>query len=222
MIETRYKNFLLLRVVAVEAEARKSDYEVVGSSVVHKLFMVVMLFLFWYVLSGRSDTKFLIYGVITAVVTTQITYPLLLVPNQSRTKCYFVFGVSPLKGIKYFFWLMYQLVLANIDVLLATTDQELAIDPRVLKFRFTADNPVASVVLANSITLTPGTVTMDVTNDGVYTIHALTPGAAEGIMAGDFPAHVARLFDEENDFLLIDDGSEIDEDYNVKVKGEKA
>ena len=103
---------------------------------------------------------------------------------------------------------MYQLIMANIDVLLATTDQELAIDPKVLKFRFTADNPVASVILANSITLTPGTVTMDVTNDGIYTIHALTPGAAEGIISGDFPAHVAHLCGEENDFLLMDDGSD--------------
>ncbi len=152
--------------------------------------------------------KFLIYGALTAVVTTMVTYPLLLVPNQSRTKYYFIFGVSPVKALSYFFWLMYQLIMANIDVLLATTDQELAIDPKVLKFRFTADNPVASVILANSITLTPGTVTMDVTNDGIYTIHALTPGAAEGIISGDFPAHVAHLCGEENDFLLIDDGSD--------------
>ena len=194
----------------MEAETRKSDCGVVGSPVVHRGFMMVALFLFWYVLSGRSDAKFLVYGAVTAVVTTRVTYPLLLVPNQSQTRRYFVFGVSPLKGLRYFLWLMYQLVLANIDVLLAVTDQELAIDPKVLKFRFTADNPVASVVLANSITLTPGTVTMDVTSDGIYTIHALTPGAAEGVRSGNFPAHVAWLFDEEDDFLLIDDGSDME------------
>lgn len=192
----------------MQAEKSKCDYEVVGSPFVHKVFLTVTMFLFWYILSGRDEMKFLIYGGITAVVTTMVTYPLLLVPNQERNKCYFIFGVSPVKGLCYFFWLMYQLVMANIDVLLATTDQELAIDPKVLKFRFTVDNPVASVVLANSITLTPGTVTMDVTNDGVYTIHALTPGAADGIISGDFPAHVAELFGEENDFLMLDDGSD--------------
>lgn len=191
----------------MQAETTKSEYEIVGSPVLHKIFLMGTLFLFWFILSGRAETKFLIYGALTAVVTTLVTYPLLLVPNQSRTKCYFVFGVSPVKGLSYFFWLMYQMVMANIDVLMATTDQELAIDPKVLKFRFNADNPVASVVLANSITLTPGTVTMDVTKDGIYTIHALTPGAAEGIISGDFPAHVAHLFGEENDFLLVDDGS---------------
>lgn len=200
----------------MEAEARKSDGGVVGSPVVHKGFMMVALFLFWYVLSGRSDAKFLMYGAITAAVTTVITYPLLLVPNRSGTRSYFVFGVNPLKGFRYFLWLMYQLIMANIDVLLAVADQEMAIDPKVLKFRFTADNPVASVVLANSITLTPGTVTMDVTRDGVYTIHALTLGAADGIRSGDFPAQVARLFGEEDDFLLIDDGSD------VEVKEERA
>ena len=192
----------------MQAETTKSDYEIVGSPLIHKTFLIGTLFLFWYILSGRTEMKFLIYGALTAVVTTMVTYPLLLVPNQSRTKCYFIFGVSPVKALSYFFWLMYQLIMANIDVLLATTDQELAIDPKVLKFRFTADNPVASVILATSITLTPGTVTMDVTNDGIYTIHALTPGAAEGIISGDFPAHVAHLCGEENDFLLIDDGSD--------------
>lgn len=106
--------------------------------------------------------------------------------------------------IMYFFWLMWQLVLANIDVLLATTGQELNIDPKVVRFRFRADNPMASVILANSITLTPGTVTMNVTDDGVYEIHALTVGAAAGVLMAGMQKKVADLYGEKFDFAVVE------------------
>ena len=99
---------------------------------------------------------------------------------------------------------MWQLVLANIDVLLATTGQELKIDPKVVRFRFRADNPMASVILANSITLTPGTVTMNVTDDGVYEIHALTVGAAAGVLDGGMQKKVADLYGEKFDFAVVE------------------
>ena len=158
----------------MEKQGVLNNKNIVGSSLIHKLSMFVVLFGFWMVLSGRTETKFIVYGLITALLTTWVTYPLLLVPNKDGSKQYFVFGVSIPKFIMYFFWLMWQLVLANVDVLLATTAQELDIDPKVVRFYFRADNPMASVVLANSITLTPGTVTINVTDDGLYEIHALT------------------------------------------------
>ena len=177
----------------MEKQGVLNNKNIVGSSLVHKLAMFVVLFGFWMVLSGRTETKFIVYGLITALVTTWVTYPLLLVPNKDGSKQYFVFGVSIPKFIMYFFWLMWQLVLANIDVLLATTAQELDIDPKVVRFYFRADNPMASVVLANSITLTPGTVTINVTDDGLYEIHALTRGAAAGVLDGSMQKKVADL-----------------------------
>ena len=108
----------------MEKQGVLNNKNIVGSSLVHKLAMFVVLFGFWMVLSGRTETKFIVYGLITALVTTWVTYPLLLVPNKDGSKQYFVFGVSIPKFIMYFFWLMWQLVLANIDVLLATTAQD--------------------------------------------------------------------------------------------------
>ena len=51
-------------------------------------------------------------------------------------------------------WLLKELVLANIDVVKATVRPELRIDPKVIRFVFRSDNPMAKVLLANSITLT--------------------------------------------------------------------
>ena len=179
----------------MEKQGVLNNNNIVGSTLVHKLAMFVVLFGFWMVLSGRTETKFIVYGLITAIVTTWVTYPLLLVPHKA---------VSIPKFIMYFFWLMWQLVLANIDVLLATTAQELDIDPKVVRFYFRADNPMASVVLANSITLTPGTVTINVTDDGLYEIHALTKGAAAGVLDGSMQKKVADLYGEKFDFAVAE------------------
>lgn len=188
----------------MEKQGVLNDKKIVGSSVLHMTGLALVLFAFWMVLSGRTETKFVVYGIITALVTTWITYPLLLVSNKDGSKKYFVFGVSIPKAIMYFFWLMWQLVLANVDVLLATTAQELEIDPKVVRFRFKVDNPMASVVLANSITLTPGTVTLNVTDDGLYEIHALTANAAAGVLDGGMQKKVADLYGEKFDFAVVE------------------
>lgn len=178
--------------------------EIVGSPSIHMLGMFIVLFAFWTILSGRTETKFFIYGVITAAVTTKITYPLMLVPNKDGSKRYFVFGVNIFRFIAYFIWLMWQLWLANVDVLLATTGLHLDIDPKVIRFYFRVDNPMAAVLLANSITLTPGTVTMNVTEDGLFEIHALTKGAAEGCLTGAMQKKIAALYGEKFDFAVAE------------------
>ena len=188
----------------MEKQGVLNNNNIEGSPLIHKLCLGVVLFGFWMVLSGRTETKFIVYGILTAVATAWLTYPLLLVPNKDGSKRYFVFGVSLPKFIMYFFWLMWQLVLANIDVLLATTSQELNIDPKVVRFYFKADNPMASVVLANSITLTPGTVTINVTDDGLYEIHALTAGAAVGVLDGSMQRKVAGLYGEKFNFAVAE------------------
>ncbi len=188
----------------MEKQGVLNEKQIVGSPTLHKLILALVLFAFWMILSGRTETKFVVYGIITAIVTTWVTYPLLLVSNKSNTRLYYVFGVSPIKALQYFVWLMWQLWLANVDVLFATTSQDLDIDPKVCRFYFRAENPMATVILANSITLTPGTVTLNVTDDGLYEVHALTKGAAEGLLDGGMQKKVAWLFGEELDFAVVE------------------
>lgn len=177
------------------------DDSIVGSPVVHLVSMAVLMFAFWLLLSGNTEVKFLTYGVLTAIIASWASYPLLLIPNAGQTKKYFIFGINPFKLVYYFFWLMWQLILANIDVIQATVRPELEINPCVVKFRYVADNPMAAVILANSITLTPGTVTMNVTQDGLFEVHALTDGAADGLEDPDgMPGKVAWLLGQDFQF----------------------
>lgn len=71
-------------------------------------------------------------------------------------------------------------------------------------FQANYDNPAARALLANSITLTPGTVTVDILEDGTYSVHALTEGAKAGLLDGTMQGKVARLFGETIDFRVLD------------------
>ncbi|MGN0941012.1 MAG: Na+/H+ antiporter subunit E [Selenomonadaceae bacterium] len=181
------------------------DKSIVGSPIAHLSSMTIMLYVFWLLLSGNTQPKFLIYGAITSIVASWVCYPLLLIPNFDGTKKYFVFGINPFKIVYYFFWLMWQLILANIDVIKATVRHELDINPCVVKFRYRIDNPMGTVILANSITLTPGTVTMNVTPDGLYEVHALTDGAADGLKdPSGMPGKVAWLLGQDFEFDVVE------------------
>ena len=166
----------------MEKESILKDRTIVGSPLTHLFSLGILMFVFWLALSGDFAVKFVVYGLITSAVVAWICYPLLLLPNADGTKKYFALGVSPIAFLCYSLWLLKELVLANIDVVKATVRPELRIDPKVISFVFRADNPMAKVLLANSITLTPGTVTINVTPEGIYEVHALTDGAAEGLL----------------------------------------
>ncbi len=174
------------------------DKTIVGSPVLHFIALSVCLFIFWLLLSGRLELKFIIYGIVTAVVCSYVCMPLLHVENLAGTKKYFVFKMSLPKLIVYIGWLIWQLILANIDVMQACLRPQMKIEPKVILFRMNMDNPMATTFLANSITLTPGTVTINVSKQGVFAIHALTPGAADGIVGGDMARKVAALFGEKD------------------------
>ena len=183
-----------------------NDKTIVGSPMKHLTVLAVVLFAFWFLLSGKVDFKFLLYGVLTAIISAWICVPLLLLPNADGTKKYFIFDVNLGKYAVYWLWLLKEVVNANIDVVKATVKSEMVINPRVIAFRIKYDNPMAHTTLANSITLTPGTVTLNVTEDGLYEIHALTDGAAEGLLGGGMQQKVADLFGEPFIYEVVEGG----------------
>lgn len=185
-----------------------NDKTIVGSPVKHLTVLAVVMFAFWFLLSGKVDFKFLLYGALTAIISAWICVPLLLLPNADGTKKYFIFDVNLGKYALYWLWLLKEVVNANIDVVKATVKSEMVINPRVIALRIKYDNPMAHTTLANSITLTPGTVTLNVTEDGLYEIHALTDGAAEGLLGGGMQQKVADLFGEPFIYEVVEGGEE--------------
>ena len=66
------------------------------------------------------------------------------------------------------------------------------ISPRLIRVRASQKTVLGHVVYANSITLTPGTISLDL-RDGAILVHALTDETAEGVLNGEMNARVARL-----------------------------
>jgi len=83
----------------------------------------------------------------------------------------------------YWLWLLAEIVKSNIDVARAALGSPDRLHPRIVTVPVTLRSAVAKVTYANSITLTPGTVTLLLEADEIEA-HALTPAAASGLESG--------------------------------------
>ena len=94
----------------------------------------------------------------------------------------------------YLMWLMWQIVIANWHVLKLTFSPKLKedIQPQLVRFHSGLRSDFEKFVLAQSITLTPGTVTLSIIDDQ-FIVHAISEEAAEGLK-GEMPERVRRLF----------------------------
>jgi len=95
--------------------------------------------------------------------------------------------------VTYWFWLVKEIVLSSLQVTRIILSPQLRISPRLIKVAAIPRGEVARVVLGNSITLTPGTLTTDIDDDGMITVHALTSEGADGVLSGEMNRRVGRL-----------------------------
>jgi len=136
----------------------------------------VVMFIFWIVLVQNFQAKDLVIGLFCAVGVAFISQLLLSDQIESldmRAGQVFRFAV-------YLPYLVFQIVKANIDVAEIVLDPRLPISPVIVKFKFALKEDLPQVTLANSITLTPGTLTVDVQDDTFF-IHCLAEHHAEAI-----------------------------------------
>jgi multicomponent Na+:H+ antiporter subunit E len=172
------------------------------SELVHFVVMTLALFVFWLILSGSLRPKHLIIGSATSVAVTLLTRPLLRFPwDYGRRKEWRLAWDLPWARLFFYLpWLLWQIVQANLQVAWLVLHPRLPIEPQVVRFKKRLPTPVAHVVLANSITLTPGTVTVDFEGDE-YVVHALWSGAAASLVPaageGDIVRRVAWVFEQK-------------------------
>ena len=93
--------------------------------------------------------------------------------------------------IRYAPWLIGQVIRSNLDVARRIVSPELPICPSVIKVNARHHTEVGRVTYANSITLTPGTISLDVSAETIE-VHALTEDAANDLMSGEMARQVQR------------------------------
>lgn len=167
------------------------------------LTLFLILLAIWFTLSGIFELKFFIYGVVTSVIITSLCFRSFYMKGIHSNYNYFLIQVNPFSFLIYFIWLMKEIVKSSISVTWNVFRGTPSLRPEIVWFRADYDNPSARALLANSITLTPGTVTVDILDDGTYSVHALTREAAEGLLDGTMQMKVARLFGEDIQFQAL-------------------
>jgi|Deesub1362A_J573_1020465.scaffolds.fasta_scaffold00415_2 multicomponent Na+:H+ antiporter subunit E len=168
------------------------------AEIVHFVFLTLALFVFWVVLSGKMQVRYLIIGFVTALAITVATRPLLILPPERTGSSWLSLWDLPwFRIFLYVPWLLWQIIVANVQVAMLILHPKLPIDPKVVKFKKYIPHPVGRFALANSITLTPGTITVDLEADE-YTVHCVQGGFVGGVAPaegeGTLPARVGAVF----------------------------
>jgi multicomponent Na+:H+ antiporter subunit E len=173
------------------AQRKKTEFQnFVGTTII--------LYAFWILLSGLFDAFHLTLGVICCMLVAYLFHDLLFANVRAGDM-----RVIAVRFITYIPWLIEQIVLANIHVAALVLNPKMPIDPRILTFKTKLETDISSVTLANSITLTPGTITMDI-EDGVFYVHALSKKVADDLNTGEMEDRVAHIF-MEADHLYVQD-----------------
>lgn len=140
-------------------------------------------FLTWLVLSGRFDAFHITFGVICCGIVAFFSADLLfpaIAPGKMAGQW--------LRFIRYIPWLLYEVFIANLHVMYLVFHPRMMelIDPKIIRFKSRLQSDMARFIFANSITLTPGTITVYVSINGDYTVHVIDspsgdslPGAME-------------------------------------------
>ncbi len=148
---------------------------------------IVWMLLTWPVVDGALDVQVVVAGLAASAVVAVLFYEML--PKE-----YHVF-ISPVRlfwGIVYLPVLFYYIMKANLDVVYRALHPKMPINPGIVKIKTTLKTESGITALANSITLTPGTLTVDLTDDGYMYIHWINVKAEDVEAATE---HIARRFE---------------------------
>lgn len=152
----------------------------------------MILFVFWMLLSGMFDAFHLFLGILASAAVAWFSAHLLF-PTGTVT-----FKASSLLGmLLYLPWLLWQILIANLQVariVLHPRMMEL-INPQIVRFQTRLKTPFARVTFGQSITLTPGTITINI-DDQEFTVYALTDDTAESL-PGEMENRVLAALEKE-------------------------
>lgn len=142
----------------------------------------VLLFAFWLVLSGMFDAFHLGLGLICTATVAVLSRRMQLVRlGGGAGESQHFASTSLHRQFLYSLWLLREIAIANWQVVKIVLDPKLPIDPVLVRFDSSVSSDLGITILANSITLTPGTITVEV-EQGEFLIHALVGG--EPVVSG--------------------------------------
>ena len=153
--------------------------------------MYILLLLFWIILNGKITAEILIFGIVFAAV---IFWAMCKFLDYSPKNELFV-GKNIIWTLAYFVVLCIEIFKSAIAVYKKVYSRKIEVQPQIVFFDVDIKSEFLRFVLANSITLTPGTITVDV-DENHFCVHALDYTLAEGIEDSVFIKMLKKM--EEN------------------------
>lgn len=150
--------------------------------------MFVLYFILWIIFNGRITLEICIFGILIAVLIFAFACRYMDYSVKKELQVYQKLG----KIIRYVFTLVWEVVKANLGTVHLILTQKEEIEPVLVSFHSDLKSPVAQTLLANAITLTPGTITVTLEN-GDYMVHCLDESLAEGMDQSVFTTLVREI-----------------------------
>ena len=152
----------------------------------HTLSLFLVLFSFWLLLSGYFTLFLVTVGALSAIGVVLLGHRMDLIDREGHPihLSWRVLGYWP--------WLLKEIVKSAWEVSRIIVSPSLPISPMLVRAKTSQKTAVGVVTYANSITLTPGTISVDVKQDEIL-VHALTRDGAEGLLEGEMDRRVTRF-----------------------------
>jgi len=151
------------------------------------LITAIAMFIFWILLSGEFTFILITSGVVASLIVAYLSHDIFVGKADLKTETGRVF-----KFIVYIPWLLWEIILANVEIAYLVLNPKPLIDPQLVHFKNDLKTDLGIVTLAHSITLTPGTVTIEA-NREEFIIHAIWQKSAEGIIGGEMQRKVKKI-----------------------------
>lgn len=150
--------------------------------------MFLLFFLIWIIFNGQFTAEIAAFGVVIALVMYWFLWKFF---NYKPQYDLFFWRNAPLL-LQYLLTLIWEILKANLTVFQMIYSAEYELEPAIVSFQTDLRTTFARVLLANSITLTPGTITVSLA-ENVYTVHCLDKELAEGIDSSVFVKLLTKI-----------------------------
>jgi len=146
----------------------------------------IVLLLFWLTLSGIYTQFLVTAGVVSAILIALLAYRMDLSDREGHPIH------LALSALRYWPWLVVQIIWSAINVTRIILSPSLPLSPTMTRVKMSQKTDVARVTYANSITLTPGTISVDIENDDII-VHAITQKNAIDLEAGEMDRRCTKF-----------------------------
>lgn len=150
--------------------------------------MYLLYLLLWIIFNGNFTLEIFLFGLIIAGVMLAFTCKFMDYSLQKEKNIY----KKILLFFKYICLLLKEIVKANISVIHLILTQKEEVNPVLVHFHSDLKTSTGKALLANAITLTPGTITVTL-EDSSYTVHCLDEDMSEGINESEFADYIEKL-----------------------------